>query len=1526
MLNDVNPAESNGGPATGRSVRPAEGERRAISGYSGQYNVAAAVILSGLRERGLRWIRVADPEAGRVDDLQVGSDGRVDAYQVKWSQFPGSFTFNELVSNNGKNPNSLAQLAEGWSRLRKSYPKCRVVVHLLTNDTPSPHADIPKGDPPPTPSHFAAFVLQVWEPFRRSPRDETFKIPVEWEPAWNKMSEASGLTETGFEVFVRDCELDFSYRLPFSSGPTPTIEKRNVRQDIEHIASALFRTVADPARVIELDRDDLLHRLDWTQRFELVNTHQFPVNEALYQPINPSVQELKDSVNTLPGGYIALLGTPGSGKSTLLTKTLRELNERVFSYYAYVPDAPFPNSLRGESVSFLHDVGIQLDRAGIVVGDSPSRLDRQQLLCRFHGQLEQLGRDWEETGRKTIILIDGLDHINREQNPHQSLLGDLPEPNQIPNGVYFVLGTQTVAPLPGKVRSALGDHGRSITMQPLDRQQIHEICNATQFGFPITIEQQDLAYELSNGHPLYLAYLINRMKQVDDPEQLEEMLHGVEAFSGDIEATYHTYWDHFASDTELTHLLGLISRMRGVIDFSWIRKWADSSAIDRLGSRFAHYFRIESPNRWYFFHNSFRLFVALKTSEFPAGTIDPNKDRDFHVFLADECGKESTQPIRAWEELYHRASAKQHAVVLEIATQEYFRSQFFALRPSSAIQTDILLALQSAAHCLDHIALTRICLIGSEIHQRGFYLGQEDLVSLLLDLEDHQTVINYLRTGNQLNVDARTALNASITLHSLGFELESRRLFELAEPLDLLAGSGYHGQRDPDDAVKLFEDWARAVVLFRPIEESIQAIRQIRYQDEFDRGDSKDAPLVLQSRLLVYSGIGLLNRQRWTDLGHILEAFNLSRHWDLRGWFWLNFQVYEDRVSKGDLAKAMEHLDAMLSTDLQSLEPAELVVLAEGSYRLLGDAERAKYLTEGIGQPDLETDLVSIEDDLKPFDRRFRINRLLYALGSRYSPSEIVPDTGDPRNHNMVLFERDICTVAHIWAKAWIGQTMDEATVKFDTLPLLTRYSRSGLEMGGGADRFVVSARGNAFLSLLIEAVGQHGSSALDGLWSGFRQEWEDPRSTTRWSTEKKRNVILAFLRSGFQESWGSEKLGELDEPTATQGDASERLRECIDHAKAWVEVGEGERARRFLRQALERSYGIGYRKDYQLDNDIEWLDRINALEPDLASKRISDFAQAIESLDKSIESRAVHSAAAELLRTTYRWSPVNAPQLFSWFLERGLITYESGFGTLLHAMLEGSNPPAQAVALALSEGLLPFSSNARPELISATIQRIDESHGRVRALEEARILVSKVRLWASPSQRPRWLQGLTAGLEQLGLSADDVGLEPSELVEPDQDRNVSRDSLKLNDGSDELSRQEVEHRIRSVVDLCELIEKEHDRSYFNWEPVATNFIKETTQQGDLLMLVETFRNRRDSSSILACAAVRLKELGFSREAWNLGEQASTALRPMAKRSPRGNSYPTVQNLGFNSSSDAKAALAASRKDSKYRRTDLWSP
>ena len=64
---------------------------------------------------------------------------------------------------------------------------------------------------------------------------------------------------------------------------------------------------------------------------------------------------------------------------------------------------------------------------------------RLQLIEIFNGQMKKLGKEYKEKGEKTLILIDGLDHIAREQHPERSLLCDLPQPNEIPDGVYIIL-------------------------------------------------------------------------------------------------------------------------------------------------------------------------------------------------------------------------------------------------------------------------------------------------------------------------------------------------------------------------------------------------------------------------------------------------------------------------------------------------------------------------------------------------------------------------------------------------------------------------------------------------------------------------------------------------------------------------------------------------------------------------------------------------------------------------------------------------------------------------------------------------------------------------------------------------------------------------------------------------------------------------------------------------------------------------------------------------------------------------------
>jgi hypothetical protein len=70
----------------------------------------------------LRLLR-ADPNAGRTDDFRFATITWLDAYQVKWSLNPGSFTLNDLLKINDNAPSLIRQLADGWSRVTRLNPR-----------------------------------------------------------------------------------------------------------------------------------------------------------------------------------------------------------------------------------------------------------------------------------------------------------------------------------------------------------------------------------------------------------------------------------------------------------------------------------------------------------------------------------------------------------------------------------------------------------------------------------------------------------------------------------------------------------------------------------------------------------------------------------------------------------------------------------------------------------------------------------------------------------------------------------------------------------------------------------------------------------------------------------------------------------------------------------------------------------------------------------------------------------------------------------------------------------------------------------------------------------------------------------------------------------------------------------------------------------------------------------------------------------------------------------------------------------
>ena len=537
-----NPQNANSSVSVLRpTVPPSEGERGAISGYSAQYGVAAALTLDALLADRLDWVRVLDPDAGRVDDFVIGTHGRVDCYQIKSPQYGGSITFRGITASTGDSPALLKQLAEGWQTFRNNYPNRRVVVHLVTNQHPSTNHPLPGTNSNDAPRHFAAFLEQVWKPARRSTADARFDVPQKWMAAWIDLRESSGLSENEFRSFIVDCELAFGYQLP-DRGLTEDSESTRVRnREIDQLAYELQQLAADPQRPLQVTRSKLLERLGWGDRFRSVNSHRFPVDLERYQPIETTLQRLHGTLDELRGGYIAVIGSPGSGKSTLLTQWVREANARVAKYYVFTPDDTGPTTLRGESDNFFHDVSHQLNSLGFRVGESTPRMDHSQLVQRFQEQLWQLGQDWHDNCRKSVVLVDGLDHIEREQNPIRSLIEDLPHPEGIPDGVYIVLGTQYIELLPDHIQSSLASEpDRKVEIKSLSREQTHAMIGHADAVDQLTIEQRDKVFELSAGHPLATVYLIKQLQDCEDASQIEIVLEQAEPYQIDITRTKST--------------------------------------------------------------------------------------------------------------------------------------------------------------------------------------------------------------------------------------------------------------------------------------------------------------------------------------------------------------------------------------------------------------------------------------------------------------------------------------------------------------------------------------------------------------------------------------------------------------------------------------------------------------------------------------------------------------------------------------------------------------------------------------------------------------------------------------------------------------------------------------------------------------------------------------------------------------------------------------------------------------------------
>ncbi len=1477
------------------AANPADGERRAMAGYVPQYTLGAALILKALVQRRLEWIKIADPDAGRVDDFQLGTHNRVDAFQVKWSTYSGAITWSDLARESDGKPSLIRQLAEGWQRLRIQRPGCRVVVHLVTNDFASSNDNLPVDFSGGTRRHLAAFLAQAWNPWRADLDAPLDSLEAGWQYTMGQLQAESGLSDAEFRQFASDCELDLASSLPLVD-PLQVQDETTVRRDVEHIRSRLFEAIRSPQRIVELGLDELLQTLGWTEHFYLRRKHEFPVENDLYRPIEDTVAAVNAAIDRLPSGYLAVLGSPGSGKSTLLTHLLRYRAERVVKYYAYIPKTGEPLEIRGESTSFLHDLVCQISEAGFRGGEGAvSPLDRQGLQAVLHRQMQAIATDFGNHGRKTVVLVDGLDHVPREYHPDRSFLHDLPLPSQIPEGVLFVLGSQTdeLEDLPREVRDSVQTADRRIEVGRLGRPAVHDIVSRALPSRKITGEQEDLIFQLCEGHPLALRYLLNLLADSDD---IDVGLKTAAKYKVGVPASYSAYWSALRDeDPQVVDILALMCRMRAPIDMGWVATWADGNVLRRLRQEAGHYFQRENETRWTFFHNSFRVYVEAETAKSAVGAYDEVQDRSYHGRIAEHLRVNGREARHRLEELYHRTRQGDGRTVLQIATQSFFRQAAYTGTPVDRVIRSIHWALEAAAKEQDPLAMVRLALALKEAQQRYEEQDEETNIDLLIGLGEYESAIELLRDGQKLIAAPSVALKASLALLAAGRVADATALFDLAEPSDIL-GKRVHVDQSPAlydrDALN---NWAAAAVHFRGTAAVVSLIAEL---------DSEPLPVLLKTskeeflaevrnRMRLEAGIELLEGEKWPEFCTVRATLNPANPLDQP--YWLRLTL--DAVGHAREAGNAETLKAELGRLGQTVTPPQCdaddrAEIAVCIYRIGGDADSARQWIAGLPQPDLQKGLYGAEvKDLSLWRQRIRLNSLLCALIDNHPrPRELIPDVPESGRNGMVLFERALCHLAQLRGRRWRGRPLASVDVAQETLGLVRLFYRDWQETRDWHDwNSALSARA-AFYEELTAEISMHGLGCLEKLMAVLDAEWAGPHAP-KWPIDVKRKVILEAMRRGMARSWGVQHLAALDEQ-AEGLDISSRVWHHARQGKAWLDVGESERVRNSLEQMRKSAVGVGYRKDYQSSAWIRHLGEYLDKRPEESRRLIPWMARAMVTLEHSTDQGA-REAAQELVEVAFRQSPRNAVRLTQWFCGRGVRWWhQTGLKSLICAASTSSLDRPELLIAAAVDLFLPLATYVTSEQVPERLGNYILAHlpkdAALAALDDVILVCDTLALATS---REGWRHGLDSALKKRGLPerySNDNAEEA--MASSDAPSPVPPPSLRLKTG-EELTENDVRQRCSTFAGLIETLRAATDEHYgYNWDSRVRPLLGGLGRQ-QLFALIEPLR-AKGRTELLLEVGERLHDLGDVATARLLAEevledpyQFSTELRdePNAK-------------------------------------------
>ena len=796
-------------------------------------------------------------QAGSFDDVLVVLPEQVDGYQVKHAVSDHAvYDVNDLTDSSSVV--FIEKFAKSWNLLKKRFPNHKLQLHLRSNRG----LDTQLGNLVDADGFFD-------EKFRQGRyRKEKGKLR-------KTLKDATSLSNEDFQGFVRDFHFDLN-RPSWNN-----LEQHIQAVLLDHRLGVSDRRVfADLKRLIEghaIEVDgpvtpqliDSFFR-DIQTRYLLPQT--FPVEKERFVEPSDLGKQLSAQLNDANGEYIVVTGPPGSGKSTALSEYFEALAEDesdkfiVVRYYCFVRVHDNRQRLRLEARSLRTNLLTELQRCfPHVFGNR--RFDYSE--GRFIEALETVGTDCLKQGKKLAIFIDGLDHVERDAELHDSVIKTLP--NEVPPGVLFVIGTQELhywKPL--ALRK--GRESRHIQM-PLFSQEETRIYVIDRCGLAVSDKAIAQIHEKSCGLPLYLQYLAEMVATADELDTAIEAIPA--AANGDIRSYYEMLWTAFDAEKmgDAKYLSAVLCSLRFSVHENELFSFQMSLDRPRFDNAFRHVRHLlrVKDHLVTIFHNSFRVFVLAQISsdikhEISSAIITRLKDEEL----------ESARWFRhAFE---YALDAHDYAYILDQVNRPFVDTALMRFRHKDEIMAAIDCAIEAAGITSDLVALSRLGSLKYRTDERlePDFPWQRQAEILLYEGRIDQVVDSlYSEESVGLLVDQEYSLQIILKLFDVG-------KIELAEKLFMT----FLKELDEENLSKQgVIDFARCAGIFPTRVSAVGhfiAERQLRQ----DTLEPEDFTSVYMPHLASYiDGLVRAGRDRtWQLLKRVHKSFpnNLIRHLIIR--------------------------------------------------------------------------------------------------------------------------------------------------------------------------------------------------------------------------------------------------------------------------------------------------------------------------------------------------------------------------------------------------------------------------------------------------------------------------------------------------------------------------------------------------------------------------------------------------------------------------------------------------------------------